>query len=157
VSGELDDVEVPMLGRAGYGPGGRSGITPETEGHWRAAADRVFTLPMCDSCGMPRWPISPVCPSCHSLRWSWQPAPATGSVYTYTWIEQPEPARNVAVVELDEVRGRTVRVPGWVVDVDRSNLACGLRVQADFEFVADGVGVPFWRPVDDDGGNQTAG
>jgi uncharacterized OB-fold protein len=141
----LPDIEVPMLGRASYGGGGRGAITPETEGHWRAAAERVLTVPTCDDCGTQRWPVGPVCWSCHSMRWSWQPAVASGTVYTYTWIEHTDPARNVVVVELDATTGGPVRMPGWVADVERDELECGLHVVADFEVVADGVGVPFWR------------
>jgi uncharacterized OB-fold protein len=146
-----EGVELPALSRgAGYGPGGGGGLTPENEGHWRAAAEGTFTVPTCDDCGTQRWPIGPVCYACHSMRWHWGPVPGTGVVYTYTWIEgagrPDQPEQNVAVIELDGVTGDLVRVPGWVVDVARGELVCGMPVEATFEIVADGVGVPHWRP-----------
>ena len=149
MAADFSGIEVPLLGRTTYGGGGRGAITPENEGHWRAAARRVFTVPTCDDCATQRWPVSPVCWSCYSMQWSWQSAAATGIVYTYTWIEQPEPAQNVAVIELDTARGTSLRVPGRIIGVSREELTCGMRVEAGYDIVADGIGVPFWHRAPD--------
>lgn len=142
------DIELPPLGFALYGMQTR--VPPETEGHWRAAAEGRFTVPTCDDCGTNRWPLDLVCYACGSNNWSWQTVPGTGTVFTYTWIDNPThpggEGDNVAVIELDGTKGDPVRVPGWVVGATYDELACGLPVVADFEIVADGIGVPFWKP-----------
>jgi uncharacterized OB-fold protein len=145
---EDEAIVVPSLGIA---LGGSQGISPETSGHWAAAAEGRFTVPTCDDCGVNRWPITHACYACGSRNWSWQTVPGTGVVYTYTWIDTPThygadlSDANIAVIELDGTKGESVRVPGWVVDIDRDTLVCGLPVVAEFETVADGVAVPHWR------------
>jgi hypothetical protein len=144
-----EQLELPALGSPLFGGG--TGVTPETEGHWRHAAEGRFSVVACQDCGWHRWPLSHACYHCFSTSWAWAPVPGMGSVYTYTWIEAPTHVgielTNVVVVELDGTTGDPVRVPGWVVGTDRDALVCGLAVQADFEPVAEGVAVPFWRPA----------
>jgi uncharacterized OB-fold protein len=142
-----EQVLVPSLGMALQGS---VPVTPVTAGHWEAASRRVFTVPTCDDCGTQYWPVVQACYACGSQRWSWKPVPGTGRVYTYTWCDMAThptaELENLAVIELDGTIGEPVRVPGWVVDVDKSTLACGLPVEADFETIAPGVAVPHWRP-----------
>ena len=143
------EIEVPSLGMALYGT--QSRVTPDTEAHWRAAAQRRYTVPTCDDCGTHRWPLDLVCYACGSRRWSWQQVPGTGTVYTYTWIDSPthpgNAGDNVVVVELDGTKGEPVRVPGWVLGVGQGELACGMPVEVDFEIINDHIGVPFWKPA----------
>jgi uncharacterized OB-fold protein len=140
-------IVVPSLGMALRG---QQPVTPDTEGHWQAAARGQFTVPTCSSCGTNYWPILHACYQCGSPEWSWQPVPGTGTVYSYTWMDMPthdiDELQNIAVIELDGTTGEPVRVPGWVVDVDRDSLVCGLAVVAGFETIADGLAVPHWRP-----------
>ena len=142
-----DQIVVPSLGMALTG---QQPITPDTEGHWRAAADKVFTVPTCSNCGTNYWPISYVCYVCGSREWSWQRVAGTGTVYTYTWLDAPTHAiaelQNISVIELDDTKGEPVRVPGWVVGVDKDSLVCGMAVEADYEMIAEGLAVPHWRP-----------
>jgi uncharacterized protein len=138
---------VPSLGMALTGA---ESITPDTAGHWQAAAGGKFTVPTCEQCGTNYWPVTHVCYACGSRQWSWQPVPGTGTVYTFTWIDAPihpsSELQNVAVIQLDGTKGEPVRVPGWVVGVDKTSLACDLAVEAEFETIAEGVAVPHWKP-----------
>jgi hypothetical protein len=144
----IGPIELPSLGSPLFGATGA--VTPETEGHWRLASEGHFSVVACGSCGWHRWPLTYACYHCFSTDWSWAPVPSSGVVYTFTWIEAPThlgiELTNVVVVELDGTRGEPVRVPGWVVGTDRDSLACGMAVEVDFDPVADGVAVPFWRP-----------
>lgn len=128
---------------------GSQTVDSVTEPHWTAAANGVFNVPRCDGCGYHRWPITHACYNCLSPEWSWDALPGTGTVFTFTWIDQPthntSELQNIAVIELDGTTGEPVRVPGWVVDVDKDALACDALVVAGFDIVSDGVGVPFWR------------
>ncbi len=143
----MSDVKLPSLG---MGLMGEAAPDPVGEGHWRAAAEGRFTVPTCEDCGTMYWPVLHACYRCASAAWSWRPVPGTGRVYTYTWCDQPtRPADeidNVVVVELDGVVGPPVRVPGWVVGVDRESLVCDLPVEVCFEPVAEDIAVPYWRP-----------
>jgi uncharacterized protein len=142
-----DDIRVPSVGMA---LAGAQPISRDTAPHWQAAAEGRFTVPTCDKCGTNYWPVTHVCYVCGSLKWSWQPVAGTGTVYTYTWIDAPiHPSpelQNIAVIELDGTTGEPVRVPGWVVGVDKDSLVCGLPVEAAFDEIANGVAVPYWRP-----------
>lgn len=142
-----DQVLVPSLGMA---LAGAQPITPDTAGHWQAAAEGRFTVPTCDQCGTNYWPVTHVCFACGSREWSWVPVAGTGTVYTYTWIDAPthptSELQNISVIQLDATRGEPVRVPGWVVGVDKDTLVCELPVRAGFDPIADGVAVPYWQP-----------
>jgi uncharacterized protein len=149
---ETTKIELPSLGMSLYGMMG-GGIAPGTEGYWASAAEGTLSMPTCENCGTQRWPMELVCYACHSTDWSWNTVPGTGTVFTYTWIDSPThpgtAGDNVVVVELDGTAGAdAVRVPGWVVDVEQGGLACGQPVVVDFEIVADGIGVPYWRLAD---------
>ncbi len=142
-----DQVLVPSLGMALMGS---QPITPDTEGHWQAAAEGRFTVPTCDQCGTNYWPVTHVCFACGSREWTWQPVAGTGTVYTYTWIDAPthptSELQNISVIQLDATTGEPVRVPGWVVGVDKNTLVCELPVRVGFDPIADGVAVPYWQP-----------
>jgi len=141
-----EPIRVPAIGMALMGA---QPVTPDTAPHWQAAAEGVFTVPTCDKCGTNYWPITQVCYACGSRAWSWQPVAGTGTVYTYTWIDAAthptSELQNIAVIQLDEVQGEPVRVPGWVVDVDKDTLVCDLPVEVAYETIGDGVAVPHWR------------
>lgn len=146
MSDASEEVVVPSITMALRGS---QGVDVLTAPHWKAAAEGVFNVPRCDGCGYHRWPVTHVCYHCQSPDWSWDAVPGTGRVFTYTWIDQPthntEKLENIAVIELDGTAGEPVRVPGWVVDTDKETLSCDLAVVVDFEVVAEGVGVPYWR------------
>ncbi len=141
-----DEVLVPSLTMSLMGS---QTVDPVSAPHWAAGAQGVFNVPKCDNCGYHRWPITHACYHCLSRDWSWDAVPGVGRVFTFTWIDQPThntaELQNIAVIELEGTTGEPVRVPGWVVEVDKATLRCDLPVVVDFDIVADGVGVPFWR------------
>ena len=142
------DLLVPSLG---MGLMGNTVITAETEPHWRAAAEGKLTVPTCGSCGTNRWPVTHACYVCGSREWSWAEVPGRGKVFTYTWIDAPthptSKLENIAVIELDGTKGEPVRIPGWVVGVDKSTLRCDMPVLAEYETIAEGIAVPHWVPA----------
>jgi uncharacterized OB-fold protein len=129
---------------------GSQPVTPETAGHWEAAAQGKFTVPTCDKCGTNYWPVTHVCYACGAVAWSWQPVAGTGVVYTFTWLDAPthptSQLENIAVLQLDATKGEPLRVPGWVVGVDRQTLVCDLPVEAAFDILDHDVAVPYWKP-----------
>jgi uncharacterized OB-fold protein len=128
------------------------GWSDKTEGYWLAAGKGRLAVQRCGNCGAHRWPAVPVCYACNSLEWSWDEVAGTGTVFTYTWVdESPHGAMaqlgayNISVIDLDGVQGETVRYMGRVVDADKQRLQCGLRVAVDFEPFDDEVAIPVFR------------
>jgi uncharacterized OB-fold protein len=82
------------------------------------------------------------------MDWHWQQVPATGTVYTYVWADNPpvpgQPVYNMTVVELDIDQAEPVRVLSSVLDATKENLHCGERVSVKFESVGAGLAVPMW-------------
>jgi uncharacterized OB-fold protein len=144
----VTDILVPSLG---MGLIGNTPITPETAPHWKAAAEGQFAVPTCDDCGTNRWPVTYACYVCGSRNWRWASVPGTGRVFTYTWLDSPthptDTLNNIAVIELDGTKGEPVRVPGWVVGVDKSTLVCEMPVRVAFDPVTNEVAVPYWVPA----------
>jgi uncharacterized OB-fold protein len=136
------------------------GWSPETEGYWRAAGRGRLAVQRCDTCGAHRWPVVPVCFACNSLSSGWDEVAGTGTVFTYTWVDEPPQGAlthlgeyNITVIELDGVDGEAVRVMGRVIDVGKDDLRCGLPVRVDFETFDEDVAIPVWRVAQPENGS----
>jgi len=123
-----------------------------TEGHWLAAGQGRLAVQRCSRCGAHRWPPNPACYHCTSMEWDWADLPGTGTVYSYTWVDEPPQGvmavlgtYNITIVELDGVEGEPVRMMGRVVDIEKDDLVCGLRVNVDFEPIDAEIARPVWR------------
>jgi uncharacterized OB-fold protein len=135
------------------------GWSPKTEGYWLAAGKGRLAVQRCGQCGAHRWEPVPVCYACNSLEWGWDELPGTGTVFTYTWVDEPPHGAlstlgsyNITVIELDGVQGEPVRFMGRVVDAGKDELRCGLPVQVDFERFDDEVAIPVFRMSTSTGG-----
>jgi uncharacterized OB-fold protein len=128
------------------------GWSTATEGYWRAAGKGRLAVQRCRGCGAHRSPPVPVCYACNSLEWGWDEVPGTGTVFTYTWVDEPPQGAlshlgsyNISVIDLHGTEGETVRVMGRVVDASKETLHCGLPVSVDFEEFDEEVSIPVWR------------
>ena len=134
-------------------PGPR--LEPATAGFWLAAGEGRLVIQRCTACGQHRHPPTEVCYECQSLDWGWDPHPGTGTVFSYTWTDQPVlPSLaelgpyNISVVALDATQG-VVRLLTRVVGADREQVQVGLPVVVDFDPVDDQVALPVFRPLED--------
>ena len=134
-------------------PGPR--LEPTTAGFWLAAGEGRLVIQRCSSCGTHRHPPTEVCYECGSLDWAWDEQPGTGTIFSYTWTDQPVlPSLaglgpyNISVIELDSTQG-IVRLLSRVVDVERPQVRIGLPVVVDFDPVDDQVALPIFRPVEE--------
>jgi uncharacterized OB-fold protein len=130
-------------------PGPR--LEPTTAGFWLAAGEGRLVVQRCSGCGTHRHPPTEVCYDCGSLDWIWHDQPGTGTVFSYTWTDQPVlPSLadlgpyNISVVELDSTQG-VVRLLSRVVDAAREQVRIGLPVVVDFDPVDDQVALPVFR------------
>jgi hypothetical protein len=114
-----------------------------------AAAGRLM-LQRCVPCGQWMWPVAPRCIACMSGDIEWAPSAGLGTLYSFSLVHQvyhpgfaEEVPYNVAFVDLDE----GVRVTTNVVGVAHQDLRVGLRLQAVFEPIAEGIFLPRFRSV----------
>lgn len=123
---------------------------------------RRLVLRRCSACGLMRYPPGVACPWCTSLEWEWQEVSGRGTIYSYEIVTQaiqpgfrdwvPYP---VVLVELDEQRGvptpeEAIRILANLVDADfrperEEKVAIGLRVEAVFQEIGDGLLLPQFR------------
>ena len=124
--------------------------TALSQPYWDGARQHKLLFQKCSKCGT-RWhPPMPLCPSCHSGEYTWEPSAGMGAVYTWTVVEHPtHPAFNdklpyvVAVVELDE----GPRIVANIRECEPYAVKGGMRVQLLFEDVTESVTLPQFKPA----------
>lgn len=124
----------------------RPTLNDVTGPYWKAAAEERLLLPTCRECHRPHFPPRAWCPHCWATDPGWEEASGTGTVVTFSVVQQPPSPGFVvpyvlAVVELDE----GPRLMTNVVGCPPSEVRVGLRVRATFERRGDGAVVLF-RP-----------
>ena len=130
-------------------------LNPTNEGYWLRAAEGLFVIQRCASCGTHRHPPTEVCYACHSQEWQWDEGlPGTGRVFSYTWVYRPNSSAlapivpyNVSIVEVDGTAG-VVRVCANVFEVDDVRLQVGLPVRVVFDRCGSNVSLPAFVPHD---------
>ena len=105
---------------------------------WDAAAKRKLVVQRCGECERAIMYPKLFCPFCLSDKLSWAEATGRGSVYTYTVQHRGGPSGFddgvpyvLAVIQLDE----GVQMMSNIVGEDATEVACGDRVEVDFETV----------------------
>ncbi|HET8612823.1 MAG TPA: OB-fold domain-containing protein [Sphingomonas sp.] len=96
---------------------------------WREAlAEGRFLLQRAHASGMPFFPPRLAEPGTGDTDWEWIEASGLGAVYAVTVIypRPPEPARAVALIDLDE----QVRLMSRIEGVAPDEIAIGMRVRA---------------------------
>lgn len=114
------------------------------------AREGRLMLQHCASCQAWSFPVRERCPHCFAAGLGWRQASGRGSLYTFTIMHQimnPGFASavpfNVAQIDLDE----GVRMVSNVVGTGNEDLRIGMRLEAVFEDVGDGVRIPKFRPA----------
>lgn len=114
-----------------------------------AQAGRLM-LQHCAGCGGWSFPVRERCPHCFGPDLQWRAASGRGTLYTFAIMHQvmnPGFAGavpyNVCQVDLEE----GVRMIANVVGVANDALRIGMRLEAVFEDVGEGVSVPKFRAV----------
>lgn len=117
-----------------------------TARYWTAAAEGVFLLPTCRTCGRFHHHPRPWCPHCWSTDLDWAEPSGRGTVVTYSVVHQPpSPGFDVpyvlAVVRLDE----GPQLMCNVVEIDPGEVRCDMPVAVTFEVRGD-LALPQFRP-----------
>ena len=116
---------------------------------FNGARENRLILQHCTGCDGWSWPVRERCPHCFAAKLEWRQASGRGTLYTFTIMHQvmnPGFASavpyNVAQVDLDE----GVRMTSNVIGIANDALRIGMRLEALFEDVGDGVRIPKFRP-----------
>ncbi|RJG00669.1 Zn-ribbon domain-containing OB-fold protein [Noviherbaspirillum sedimenti] len=112
-------------------------VAPISQPFFDAAREQKLLLQKCPRDGFFFYPRSH-CPHCLKTDWSWQPARASGKVYSFT-IERmgQDPSQRaripfvIAVVDLDE----GVRIIGNIVDCAHEDVRVSMAVNVCFEII----------------------
>ena len=123
-------------------------IGDENRPFWDACRAHALRMQQCDECGLIRFPINHVCPSCLSGAHHWQTLSGRGTVFAYIVIHQVyDPAfaqdvpYNVAPVQLEE----GPRMYSNVVGVSNGAAAVGDALAVVFDPVTAEVTIPRFR------------
>ena len=123
-------------------------IGDENRPFWDGCRSQQLRMQQCDDCGLIRFPINHVCPSCLSEAHHWQTLSGRGTVFAYVVIHQVYDAAfagdvpyNVALVQLEE----GPRMYSNVVGVPNDAVKVGDALEVVFEAVTPEVTIPRFR------------
>ncbi len=114
------------------------------------AADGKLMLQHCPACGGWSFPVRERCPHCFAAPLQWRAASGRGTLYTFAVMHQvmnpgfaSDVPYNVSQIDLEE----GVRMVANVVGIANDALRIGMKLEAFFEDVGNGVHVPKFRPA----------
>jgi uncharacterized OB-fold protein len=117
---------------------------------WDALARHELLLQRCAQCRAWRFPPRALCNGCGSFDFEWEPASGHGTIAS--WVVNHHAFSNdfvppyaVVMVRLDD-QDDVLLIGSFTGAVD--DLFTGLRVQAGFDDVADGITLLSWSPID---------
>ncbi|MFF7154735.1 OB-fold domain-containing protein [Streptomyces sp. NPDC008139] len=123
-------------------------LDPVSTTYFRAAQEGTLLIQRCPSCHATQHYPRLICRVCAATP-EWEAASGRGTVYTYTVVRQAgmpgfdeDAPYVIALVDLDEGPRMMGNITGCPVDEVR----VGQRVQAYQLRIADGIGLPQWRP-----------
>jgi uncharacterized OB-fold protein len=125
-------------------------IDEESKGFWEACERGELYVQRCGDCGETRFYPRALCPECLSDRSEWLRCSGTGTVYTFTVVNQnqapgfrDELPYVLAYVELEE----GPRMLTNIVDCKPDDVAIGMAVEVVFDDVSPKVTLPRFRPT----------
>lgn len=131
-------------------------LTLANRGFWEAAKKHELRLQRCLECRHFYYPISEMCPHCHSMDYEWALTSGRGVIDSWIVYQQPlHPYFNLtkvphlrvpyAVVQVQLEEGP--RLFGNLLGTDPKDIKAGMRVEVVFEDVNAEVTLPQWRRV----------
>jgi len=125
-------------------------INEGTAPYWEYCRGHELMMQKCIACGNIRFPVSIVCPECHSLGADWTKLSGKGKVYSYIVFRQAyhpsyvnEIPYIVGIIELDE----GPRMESNIVGCDIEDITIDMPVEVVFDDVTDEISLPKFKPV----------
>jgi hypothetical protein len=125
-------------------------INEDTAPYWEYCHQHELRMQKCKECGNVRFPVSILCPACHSMETDWEKLSGKGRVYSFVVfrLAYHEAYRNdipyvVAIIELDE----GPRMESNIIDCEIEDVKISMPVEVVFEDVTEEVALPKFKPV----------
>jgi uncharacterized OB-fold protein len=133
-------------------------LVPDFErGFWEGTKAHELRLQQCSDCQRFRHLPTPMCPSCHSLKYEWTKVSGRGKVYAHMIVRQPnhpglqdQVPYNISLIELKEQDG-DLRILSNVLNVAPEDIVIDMPVRVAFMAAADdpNVVLPLFVPAED--------
>ncbi len=116
---------------------------------WQGALQNVLRIQECGTCRLRRYPDAPVCARCGSTTSIWADLPGTGTISAWcrfhrAYFEGFAMPHGVLLIQLDD--GPLI-FGNWARTMDDARPVVGMRVEPVFEWIADGIKMPRFRPA----------
>jgi uncharacterized OB-fold protein len=125
-------------------------INEDTAPYWEYCRKHELRMQKCQQCGYIRFPVSIVCPKCHSLEAEWTRLSGKGRVYSFIIYHQAyHPSYKddlpyaVAIIQLDE----GPRMESNIIDCKMEDIKIDMPVEVTFDDVTDEVTLPKFKPA----------
>lgn len=118
-----------------------------SEPFWAAAGRGELVVPRCTACGLRFFTPEPICPSCWSPDWRYEPCSGRGTVYSVTVVHRsPGPGFTVpfALAVVDLAEGPAVL--SHVVGIAPERVTIGMPVRVRFHRLTDTITLPCFAP-----------
>ena len=121
----------------------------ENKPFWRYCRKHELRMQRCKQCGYIRFPISVICPECHSMEAEWAKLSGKGTIYSFTIYRVPyHPAFKddipyvVAIIQLDE----GPRMESNIIACPVEEVRIEMPVVVAFDDVTSEVTLPKFKP-----------
>ena len=125
-------------------------INEDTAPYWEYCRKHELRMQKCQQCGYIRFPVSIVCPKCHSLEAEWTKLSGKGKVYSFIVYHQAyHPSYKddipyaVAIIQLDE----GPRMESNIIGCKMEDIKIDMPVEVSFDDVTDEVTLPKFKPA----------
>lgn len=125
-------------------------INEETRPYWEFCRKHELRMQKCGQCGHIRFPVSILCPKCHSIESKWEKLSGKGTIYSYTVYRVPyHPAfvsdvpYVLAIIQLAE----GPRMESNIIGCQPEDVKIEMPVEVGFEDVTLEVSLPKFRPA----------
>ena len=129
---------------------GLPAITPDNEEFWASCKKHQMSLQECSECKKSRYFVSPVCPYCGSLNFTWEPVSGKAAIYSYTIIHRAlseawkdDSPYVYAYVQLAE----GPLLPTNIVGCSPEEVEIGMEVEVTYDDVTPEITLPKFKPI----------
>jgi uncharacterized protein len=125
-------------------------VNEENKPYWEYCHKHELRMQKCTECGYIRFPVSMLCPQCHSLDSQWVKLSGKGSIYSFTVYRVPyHPAFKddipyvLAIIQLAE----GPRMESNIVGCRPEDVRIEMPVEVSFEDITSEISLPKFKPA----------
>ena len=118
--------------------------------YWKYCKKHELRMQKCEGCGHIRFPVSILCPKCHSMDTVWTKLSGRGKVFSYIVFRVPyldsykdDIPYTVAIIQLEE----GPRMESNLIVPDLEDIRIDMPVEVFFDDVTNEVSLPKFKPT----------